>query len=152
MALDAATAQAQIYNEVGGNIDFGNRPEHEIPLVVATYWNKNSELSSQPNLQYARTKLDCIEFLLGQLRALTNAGIADINPQVGVRFQNLLQLEKLAEQDVDYWSKWYANNRTSVIEINPAVAPIERDCWPFGPNPNSRRLRGDALRRQLFNE
>lgn len=151
MPLSPAQAQVAIFNEVGGNITFGNRPEHEIALDVSIYWLKNDMFVASPMVQYYSTKLDCIDFLLGQLRYLTSQGIGDLNPQLGTRYSNLEYLQKMTADTLEMWKVYYAQQRPSVIVQNPNVAPIEKDR-PWGPNPNSRRLRGDALRPPLFSE
>lgn len=151
MPLSASQAQTAIYNEVGGNITFGNGPEHEIPLDVSIYWLKNDMFVASPMVQYYSTKLDCINFLLGQLRYLTSQGIGDLNPQLGSRFQNLEYLQGITTSEMEQWKMYYAQQRLGVIVQNPNIAPIEKER-PWGPNPNSRRLRGDAILPPLFSE
>lgn len=148
MALSDTQIQTIIKNEVGGDIDFGGTPEHAVELDVSLYWENNAMFSATPRLRQAQTKVDCIRFLLGQLRYLTDAGIQDLNPQVGGRFRNLEALEREALADVDTWKKWYAQQRPNIIRQNPNVAPLE-PCYEQ-PDANDRRLRGDAILPPFF--
>ncbi len=140
-----------VYDQVGGDISFEDTPEHNLPLDCGKHWQNNYIVKSSPRLRQALTKLDSIRELLGQLRYLTNAGVGDLNPQVGVRFTNLSQMEKEAIEDVDYWRKWYAQQAPLAVKQMTAIAPIE----PNSVNqcgPNDRRLRGDAFLPPIFRE
>ena len=145
MALTESDIQDLITAEVGGNI-----PDAEVPLDVSKYWDLNAMYALQPRVRMAQTKLDSIRFLLGQLRYLTNAGIADLNPQLHVRFRNLQAMEKMTEDDLQRWRDYYQKQRGSVISTITAENPYEQDDI-FGPNPNARRLRGDANQPPYYN-
>lgn len=149
--LSADAVIQLVYDQVGGDISFEDTPEHNLPLDCGRHWQNNAMFKSSPRLRQAQTKLDAIRELLGQLRYLTNAGIGDLNPQVGVRFTNLLQMEKEAEQDVMNWKQWYAQQAPITMRSIKAIAPIE----PNSVNqcgPNDRRLRGDAFLPPIFRE
>lgn len=151
MPLAEADIITLIFNECGGNITLGDRPEVQVTLNPSIQWQNNDMFSGQIRLRQAMTKLDCIRYLLGQCRYLTNAGIQDLNPQLGMRIQNLQAMEQDAIQDVAQWKQYYASQRLNVIQPILARAPIE-PCRPFEPDPNSRRLRGDPLKRPFFSE
>lgn len=150
MPLAEADIITLIFNECGGNITLGDRPEVQVTLDPNIQWQNNDMFAGQIRLRQAQTKLDCIRYLLGQCRYLTNAGIQDLNPQLGMRISNLQAMEQDAIQDVANWKQYYASQRLNVIQPICAKAPIEPR--PFQPDPNSRRLRGDALERPFFSE
>lgn len=137
-----ADVQQLILNEVGGQI-----PDTEIILdvaQVAVYWNEFAQFSASFELRRAYTKLRSIQHLLGQLRTFVNASIGDVNPQLGNRLSNLEAMFRAAQDEVQFWLKFYQSNRKPVLGKNKAKAPYEVNpiCHP---DPNLRRTRGDAV-------
>lgn len=128
-----------IFEEVGGNI-----PDAGIALDVGVFWNLNAHYAPMFHLRKALTKMQAIMYLLGQLRYATHASLGNLNPQLGERVANLQALKNMATEEIAYWKGYYRAARPPVIVRNHTRAMIERtnSCQP---DPNSRRLRGDAI-------
>lgn len=129
--------QSLLLSELGQDVN------SDLAAYLPLLWQRHSRKGAiHPDLQYLYTKRSAIDYLLGQGVEDVKYSQQDVSEDPTQAGKNLLDLRKLVSEEIVSLEEVLLSGGLASVGQITKKTPITVN---HGPNPNSRRLRGDPI-------